>query len=172
MNRIYWPEISFFKLGDFSHDPSIYAEPELIYTLNQFRTRLGERIFPSPAEGAFVRFTGSKTSQHYVGPKDQPIRKSTAIDFFAEGTPIEIYSALLNQFLVKGIGVYLDTTGIDGKPWVMFHMDIREKGFKSFPLIWFCKKENGNNKYYYPQSQAEHWKFLRDERLYVRKDFT
>ena len=112
----------------------------MIYTLDQFRSLLGERIFPSTAPGAFVRFSGSETSQHYVGSEDNPIRKTTAIDFFAEGIPVEIFSGLLNQFFVKGIGIYLDTTGVDGKPWVMFHMDIREKGFKSFPLVWFCRK--------------------------------
>ena len=171
MDRIYWNDISFFTPGEFTHDPSIYAKPQLIYTLDQFRLRLGEKIYPSPAEGAFVRFNGSENSQHYVGQEKSPIRKSTAIDIFPEGIPINVFLGLMNLFFVKGIGIYLDTTGIDGKPWIMFHMDIREKGFKSYPLIWFCVKENGKNSYYYPQNNSEYWSFLKDERMYIRKEF-
>jgi hypothetical protein len=171
MEFIDWKHIHFFTKSEFNEDPDKYADPTLIYTLDKFRLTFGERIFPSPVEGAFVRFDGSKTSQHYVGDKENPIRKTTAIDFFPEGTPIEVYTYLLTNFLIKGIGIYLDTKGNDGLPWIMFHMDIREKGFKAFPLIWFCKKEKGINKYYYPQNNSKYWSFLTDERMYKRKVF-
>lgn len=168
--NINWEEIKYFKPREFSVNPDKYAHPQLIHTLDRFRLILKERIFPSPVTGAFARFDGSKNSQHYVGSKENPIRKTTAIDIFPEGIPIHIYTCLLNQFFVKGIGIYLDTNGIDGLPWVMFHMDIRKKGFNSFPLIWFCLKERGKNKYYYPQSNPNYWSFLKDERMYIRRD--
>lgn len=171
MDRIYWNDISFFTPEEFTHDPSIYADPQLIYTLDKLRLRLGEKIYPSPVDGAFVRFDGSETSQHYVGPEEAIIRKTTAIDFFPEGIPVHTYTCLVSQFFVRGIGIYLDTVGIDGNPWVMFHMDIREKGYKGSPLIWFCEKKEGKNKYYYPQVNEADWKFLQDGRLYIRKEF-
>lgn len=167
--NIDWDKIKFFKKSEFSEDPDKYADPDLIHILDRFRFLLGERIFPSPVEGAFVRFNGSRKSQHYVGPKDNPVRKTTAIDIFPEGMPIEIYSYLLTFFDIKGLGIYLDTKGVDGLPWIMFHIDIREKGFKAFPLIWFCKKENGINRYYYPQNDSKYWSFLQNEQLYKRK---
>jgi hypothetical protein len=171
MKNINWDHVNFFSKDEFNEDPDKYAEPQLIYALSHFRINLNECVFVSPVKGAFARFDGSKTSQHFVDSKEHPSKKSTGIDVFPEGIPIAIFSCLLNQRLIKGIGIYLDTTGNDGHPWVMFHIDIRKTGFKNLPLIWFCTKDNGINKYYYPQTNPEYWSFLKDERMYIRKEF-
>jgi len=135
-------------------------------------------MYPSPISGTLARSTGSQTSQHHVGPKEKPFRKSTASDIFCEGVPFSNYSSILASRLFKGIGIYLDTKGPDGKPWVMFHVDIRPSGFNSnSPLIWIVEKvydplkDETVDKYRFPQADPKYWKLFNDERLYRDKKF-
>ena len=116
MSRIDWNTVKYFKSRHFVDDTN-RAEPELIYSLDEARTILNVRIFPSTVPGALARFDkDAKTSQHYaVG------RKSKAADVFCEGVPIANFYTLLSLNLFNGIGIYLDTSGVDGKLWVMFH---------------------------------------------------
>jgi len=171
VDKINWDDITKFKPGDFSEDPDKYAEPELIYRLNAFRLKLGCIMHPSPVTGALARFSGGK-SQHVV----QNGEKSKATDQFPEGIPFATYSLALVLKLFKGIGVYLDTTGPDGNPWIMFHFDIRPIGFNyDTPLIWIAEKVKIGNevvtKYRYPQYESKHWKLFQDEKLYRFKQF-
>lgn len=169
-----WTLVSNFKPNEFPENPDLYAEPNLIYTLQDLRSiSAGNRIYPSPVNGALARFDGSKTSQHYVGPKDNPVRKSTAIDFFMEGIPIENMTMITSHPKIGGIGVYLDGIGVDGKHWVRFHIDIRDKGFINYvPTFWIVEKKFDNyqkksvDKYYYPQNTKQHWELLKKDVLY------
>jgi len=170
---INWKEINHFSAEEFSEDPTHLAEPELIISLDQFRSVINKRIFPSPVKGALARIGGSPASQHYIGNSlRQPVRKTTAVDIFCEGIPLENYQTLLSLNLFNGVGIYLDTTGPDGLPWIMFHVDIRPLGFnKQFPLIWFTKKTQNKNQYFYPQNQPTNWNLFNDSRLSCVKQF-
>jgi hypothetical protein len=157
MTSINWAKIKHFSPSEFPEDPDKYAEPELIYTLDKIRRAQGKPIYPSPVKGALARFDGSERSQHYaVG------RKSTGVDIFPECVPIQFMLLLMKFENIKGIGIYRDTTGINGKPWVMFHIDIRERGFNDLePLIWIAIKDmNYKTNYIYPQSNNYYWNLL------------
>lgn len=166
MKQVNWEMIDHFTPGEFSENP-IYAEPALIYAFDISRGSLKQKMRPSPVKGALARFMGNKDTEHYaVG------RRSTAGDVFCEGYPIINFVSLVSLRLFNGIGIYLDTIGPDGLPWVMFHLDIRKKGFdENNPLIWFCEKINGINVYTYPQYDLTQWRKLRYERLYETKQF-
>lgn len=159
-----WGNIKYFTKNEF-HRQADYLDDRVIIGLDTLRTNLQERIYISPRKGAVTRRTGSITSQHYVGlPNEEIVRKSTAIDVFIEGIPFNNYINILNSGLFSGIGIYLDTIGVDGKPWCMFHLDVRE-----VPLTWVCTKDfKGKNIYYYPQNNALHWQLLM-RRLFFRE---
>ena len=158
-----WLKVKNFDPSEFSENPS-FAEPELIYSLNTLRTLTGKAIYPSPVKGALARFNGNVNTQHYAIN-----RLSTACDIFCAGTPIINFITILGSKLFSGIGIYLSTTGIDGKPWVMFHLDIRKNTGK--PIIWFVKKvvtDNGvSNLYCYPHRDLKYWSLFQNDRLYI-----
>ena len=170
----HWEKIRYFKPSEFADDCEL-VDPELFYRLDFLREQYGASIYPSPVKGALARIGGSKTSQHFVGHNvDTITRQSTGVDVFPTGLPIRFYTNALRIGGINGIGMYLDTTGIDGKPWVMFHFDIRKLGFKiGVPLIWIAEKvicpetHKLKTKYRYPQLQPEYWSLLKDERLYI-----
>ena len=164
MKKINWDLINYFSESEFPENP-IYAEPELIYQLDFVRNRLNQRMFPSPIKGGLARFSGSSTTQHYaIG------RKSTAIDVFCEGYPIINIISIIQIHVFNGIGIYLDTTGPDGLPWIMFHLDLRKTPFSvNQPLIWIATKTQGKNNYFYPQYNPEYWKLLRHNLLFEQR---
>jgi len=160
-----WSEIPNFSRREFVVDPDRYIEPFLIYRLQDFRTRYGRRVFPSPVSGAIARTNGSKTSQHFIGDWDNPTRKSTAIDIFPEGKAIHYALAAMQMVGLNGIGVYLNTKGPDGQPWVMLHIDIRRLPANAHgPVFWVVDRE-GN--YRLPYKSPEHWKLFLDPKLYA-----
>lgn len=163
-----WDKVKYFSPEEFSENPDKYANSNLIYKLDDFRKLLGNPIYPSPVSGALARYKiGSTKSMHYVNDA----QKSRAIDIFPEGIPIEIFTMLIHCNLFNGIGIYLHGVGVDGSPWVRFHVDIREKGFKESPLIWIVDKDLITKKeiYYYPQLKNTFWGLLKDDRLYKKR---
>lgn len=166
-DKVDWNYVHNFSPEEFPEDPTYYAEPFLIHRLQDLRSTLGRAIHPSPVSGAMARDYGSKTSQHYIGNFKNPTRLSTAIDIFPEGRPIDCYTTLVSMIGINGIGVYLGTRGVDGLPWVMFHIDIRKvaDGIER-PLIWIADKAN---RYYYPQKAPQYWSMLRDEKMFIDK---
>jgi len=175
-DNIDWHQVRKFKSADFSESPDTYAEPRLIYSLDAVREFHGHRVYPSPVPGALARFDGSMASQHYVGNKQKPTRLATAVDIFPEGIPMAFFTCALGINAFKGVGIYLDTTGIDGTAWVMFHLDIRPKGFDDpQPLIWIATKQidtqtrKVTTKYFYPQSDTSKWALLNNPIMYEDK---
>jgi len=176
---IHWEKIYKLSQGEFSEDPDKYANPKVISGLSYIRKFTQRAMYPSPVSGALARFSGSKTSQHYVGNKNNPERKSTACDVFCEGIPFSIYSSIVASRRFRGVGLYLDTNGPDGLPWIMFHLDIRRKGFNAnSPLIWIVERvwhptQAGKkvDKYRYPQAEPKYWSLLNDDRVYYDKQF-
>jgi hypothetical protein len=177
MKKINWKDIVYFDADDFSEDPNSYCETEMIYRLDYFRMKYEQKIWPSPVSGATARFDGSKTSQHYVDITKNIYSK--ALDVFPEGYPIDVYNHALSLRLFNGIGIYLDTKGPDGLPWVMFHFDMRNVGYKyGVPIIWIVEKvfdsitQKTINKYRYPQQpqNSHYWSLLKDDRLYKFKE--
>ncbi len=164
---INWNNVYKLSPEEFSEDPNKYADPKLIYSLGKLRELLDMRMFPSPVSGALARQKGSKTSQHYAVN-----RLSTASDVFIEGIPFAILTKVLFSNLFTGVGIYLDTRGPDGKPWVMFHLDIRKR---YFPFIWIVQKmydpETGiiSDSYLYPQKHPEYWRLMNNECLYKNR---
>ena len=166
---INWNSIYKLSPGEFSEDPNKLAEPALIYSLSKLRKILGSKMYPSPTPGALARSNGSKTSQHYAVD-----RLSTASDVFIEGAPFEIFSKIMYSKLFTGIGIYRNTKGPDGKPWVMFHLDIRKR---EFPFIWFVHKlydrdtREISDCYRYLQNDARYWRLFNDTKLFENKLF-
>jgi len=171
---INWSNVSNFKKTEFSADPDKYVEPVLIYCLDYLRTMLNKKIIPSPVNGSLARFGGSKTSQHYVGKlNEEIIRLSTACDVFIEGTTFSNFCTIMSSRLFNGIGIYLDSTGPDGKPWCMIHLDIRRVGFSALvPLIWIAEKDSQNKwSYKYPQYNIGQWDLFQDRKFFLTKKF-
>ena len=173
---INWESVHKLSPGEFSEDPDKYAEPELIYGLSHLRKLTRKAMYPSPVSGALARFSGSSTSQHFVGPKNKPVRKSKASDIFCADVPMVTYSSILMAGMFTGIGIYLETNGPDGLPWIMFHVDIRTH-ISTLPLIWIVErvydpiKKKRIDKYRYPQTSPDYWKLLNDKRFYSHKKF-
>ena len=116
---INWKEIKHFKKHEFSEDPDIYAEPELILNLERYRILLNNKVHPSPREGTLARFEDEdKYSQHYAMG-----RKSTATDVFPDGDPLIAWMLAISCGLWGGVGVYFDTTYLY-KPKIMLHLDL------------------------------------------------
>jgi len=165
-----WKQLKHFSPSEFPLNGR-HLSDSLLLSLDKGRALLGQRIFPSPVEGAAARFGGSKTSQHYVGESPQDIvREATAVDVFAEGMPMENFLLLFGSGLFNGIGVYLNTY-YDGTAWVMFHLDKREKGYEGMPLVWVAKKVISSEgeivtKYFYPQTSSQCWSLLQNAKLY------
>ena len=128
-----------FSPGEFSEDPNKFAHPELLRKAQQFRTILRAKIFPSKAEGALARTSGNKTSWHFV----DDVKLSMAWDIFCNTHIFKAWTVALSCGLWKGLGVYFDTHGNNGKPWPMLHLDLRPK-----PLIWY--RDDGE--YFYPHT--------------------
>lgn len=173
---INWSKIPNFKPEHFPENPDLYSDPKIMYALQSIRSKSRQLIFPSPAPGALARFDGNEATQHYVGNALNPTRKSTAIDFFMEGIPIQNLCTVMTITEIKGIGVYLDTFGPDGKLWVMFHIDVRENGFTDdLALLWICEKvwkpsdKKMINTYRYPQTTLEYWSLLQNDKMYSDK---
>lgn len=169
---INWERVYKFSPKEFSEDPNKHAEPLLMYSLGDTRRTYGKRMFPSPVKGALARFTGKTTTQHYAVGK-----RSKASDIFPEGVPFNFYFTVLSMNLFRGIGVYLDTKGPDGLPWIMFHLDIRKSGFTNeLPLIWIVEniydptKGRHVDKYRYPQFDSSYWNLFNDQRLYTFRE--
>lgn len=170
MEKIDWNKVRWFKKADFVDDTDL-VDSTFMYKVDRARSILDKRMFPSPVHGSFARRYGSKTSRHYAKG-----RLSDAFDNFCEGIPFENYTKLLNSRLFNGLGIYLDTCGCDGLPWIMFHFDTRPGGFNSKePLIWIAKKVRTKHKvttkYYYPQNNPQYWKLLNDRRFYSPKKY-
>ena len=167
MKKTDWNKVQKLSPNEFSENPR-HAEPLLIYSLDEIRTVMNEKMYPSKVSGALARFSGSTTTQHYAVD-----RLSKACDVFCEGYPIYNFMTILNSGLFNGIGIYLDTNGNDGKSWVMFHLDIREIGFNyNSSLIWIATRKihplthKNSTEYHYPQKDPKYWKLLKSEIMY------
>lgn len=160
-----WNDVKYFHRWSFSEDGN-KASPALIQALDKGRRVIGQRMWPSPVKGALARQGGSPTSQHYIG---DGIRKSTGSDIFAEGIPMENFLMLYHTGLFGGMGIYLDTTGPDGLPWVMLHLDIREIPDGGRPLVWFRHKVSGKAIYAYPHRDPKALTCFRDGRMYINR---
>jgi hypothetical protein len=132
-----------FEFTEFSESAELYADGELLFNLQHFRTLLGVPFYPSKAKGALARFDDKdKKSQHYAMN-----RYSTAIDGFCDCHIFKAWSIAISCGLWGGVGVYFDTKGNNGSPWPMLHLDLRPNR-----LFWY--RANGHylystNKFFY-----------------------
>lgn len=171
--NIDWDQVYKLRPYEFSENPNLYAEPALIYALSKTRKSTQKVMLPSPVGGALARFKVGN-SQHDVGSYKNPTRLSTACDVFMQGIPFENFVNILSLKVFNAIGIYLDTYGPDGKPWVMFHLDIRPPKLNSdSPLIWISYKiwsgKTVKSEYRYPQNQSECWKLLNNKKFFAKK---
>jgi len=150
---INWAKIPDFQPHEFPEDPNKHADPQLMYSLQDYRYLLGRAFFPSPVPGALAR--DDKSSEHFSNDKF----KSRAIDGFPKGCPADAWQIALSSQLWGGIGLYLDTH-YQGKKWVMLHLDLRPLGHNhanNTVLLWIRDK---NGKYVYPQYEKRGMKYL------------
>lgn len=127
-------KVKYFRKEEFSEDPTIYADVNLIKRLDLLRGFLNTPIFPSPAPGALARFDGRGSSRHYA-----KYRLSDAIDIFVKEDPFKTFSSILFSGYFYRVGVYFDTT-FQGKPLPMFHLDLKPE-----KLLWM--RVDGNYTY-------------------------
>ncbi len=117
---IHYPNFPEFE--QFGIDLSL-TEADLILALQKVRNLSGIPITPSPLQGAWSRTSGSETSRHYAVN-----RKSDAGDVFPRrGRGTEVWLTAQQVPEINGFGLYLDKRGTDGKPWIMFHLDLRTR---------------------------------------------
>ena len=94
-----------------------------ILELQAIRNLGGFPIYPGGYQDNWGRRHGSSTSEHYaVG------RLATAGDVFpVRGHALEFWWLALKRPRIGGLGLYADTDGLDGSPWVMVHFDLRDR---------------------------------------------
>lgn len=126
INGIDMPDFSF---REFSEDP-FYADVRLLKSLQEYRTLLDEKIRPSMAFGALARFSGPKTSTHFVDLNN--MKFSTAIDIFPDCDIFKAWTVALRCGLWGGVGVYFSTTNNSMVKAPMLHLDLRTDH-----LLWF-----------------------------------
>lgn len=129
--------------------PLHLLDRNIVLTLQSLRTRSGIPIHPSPHPEAWARTSGNVSSRHYaVG------RLSDAGDVFpARGKAMELWLVAQQYERIGGLGLYSDTTGIDGFPWIMMHLDLRP----STRTFWV--RENG--RYWYLHFEPrEFWRAI------------
>lgn len=141
---IEWDEVDYFHHDEFSEDPDLYADPSLIYMLDDFRTLLNSAIYPSPAKGALARFDGNPDSRHYAVD-----RKSDAVDIFVDSDIRHAWLLSMTSGQWGGVGVYFDTYYRDRK-WPMLHLDLRPLTSLSGITYWFR-----DGQYYSPSWKEE-----------------
>ena len=161
-----WSVVKYFNESEF-HGDANNLDVNVILGLDYLRGKLKEPIHVSNVKGAVARYWGSKTSQHYVGlNQEEIVRKSTAVDVFIEGIPFLNVIGIIKAELFTGIGIYINTTGMDGEPWLMFHLDQRKDRSVTDPLVWIANKVYDSTKkkwvtkYHYPQRDASLWSLL------------
>lgn len=135
-------DIEHFAPGEFPGDALNHVEANLILALDEFRAKLGEPVLPSPVLAGWYRTTGSQGSRHYAQG-----RLSDAGDVFPDCNIVHALLTAMRQRAWGGIGVYLDTTGPNGQPWPMLHLDLRP----GEQVLWMRLP---GNRYVYPQSSA------------------
>jgi hypothetical protein len=142
-----------FSPDEFSEDPTIYGDFRLFNNaLFPFREWWGRPIYPSPAEGALARFSGPRSSHHYVGPRRRIERRSTAVDVFPEGDPFRAWLLAVSCGVFGAVGWYPHTNGPNGRPWPMLHLDVRKPGeghSHNHPLLWM-RDDEGYHYIHYP----------------------
>jgi hypothetical protein len=154
-------KINGVNMPNFTHkeippEKAQYMDWLILRHIQTYRDILGCPFSVSLAQGALIRFSGRKTSEHHVivnpvtGP---PVKLSRAIDGFPECNIFEAWSVALSSMLFGGIGVYFDTLNNHGVPQPMLHLDLR-----SAPLIWY----RNHGVYYYPHKDENFFKRLMD----------
>jgi len=126
-----FPEFAQYNL------PLELVNASLLITLQDIRDETGIPITPSPVHDGWARTDGSQASRHYaVG------RLSDAGDVFAErGLGAKLFFKMIEVPNIGGLGIYVDTNGLDGNPQIMVHFDLRPHRSKT---IWVR-----NHKYEY-----------------------
>lgn len=153
MSDIDWEKVKYFdpKIDKFPEDPDVYADPKIIYAVDDYRGITGKPVHPSPVPGALARLDGSKTGRHYAVN-----RKSDAIDVFPEGDIRTNWMLAVTSGLFGGVGLY-PFTKYRGRDWPMLHLDCRpfkgEGGKDDFTLLWL---RDQHGQYWYPQRSKAH----------------
>ena len=112
---------SFPEFARYGIDLSL-THADVVLTLQAIRTAGGFAVYPGPHQSNWGRSYGSETSRHYAID-----RLSDAGDVFpARGHALDFWLIAQEFLKVGALGLYLDTRGIDGQPWVMVHFDLRE----------------------------------------------
>lgn len=150
---INWNNVTNFSASEFPEDPDLYADPQVIYALDQEREWLGKRVWPSPAEGGLARFgEDDRGGQHFAAPEEGIYSK--AVDRFPEGHIKQAWLLSISSGLWGAVGIYTDTNGPDGSRWPMLHSDLRAPGVghsQDHMLLWH-KDRHG---YHYIQYDLE-----------------
>lgn len=101
----------------------------LVLAIQRFRDVSGIALIPSPVIAGWARNTGSANSQHWALG-----RLSTAGDLFpARGKALSAWLNAIGMPEFGGVGIYNDTNGPDGRPWVMIHVDLRPES------VWWIR---------------------------------
>jgi len=129
--------------------PLELVSASLLVTLQGIRDKTGIPITPSPVHDGWARTDGSKTSRHYaVG------RLSDAGDVFAaRGRGLDLWLRLIETSNIGAIGLYADTNGPDGSPWLMIHLDLRSARQK---VLWVRDERY----VYFHQDRVDFWRVV------------
>lgn len=119
-----------------------------ILELQAIRNKCGFPVYPGGYQSNWGRTYGSTTSEHYAVH-----RLATAGDVFpARGRVLCFWTHARNRLHVRGLGLYLDVNGPDGKPWVMVHFDLRDTH-----LFWI---RDNSNYTFWPHDPVNFWRLF------------
>lgn len=142
-----WEKVKYYnpERDQFSENPDEYAEPELIYTLDKFRSMVKIPLRPSRIDGSLARFEGHEQSRHYAID-----RLSDAIKVCPDGSLRKTWLVAICSGLWGGVGLYpyLKNQGIS-EPTL--HLDLRpvaEGNSHRYTIIWF---KDIDGEHYFPQ---------------------
>lgn len=147
IQSVHYPNFPEFEEAGIDLD---LTDADTILALQEIRKQAGVPIYPGRKQDNWGRLDGSKTSQHYAG-----CFPSLAGDVFpARGFAIRTWIGAQNVSNVKALGLYLDTNGQDGKPWIMMHYDLRRQPTRIFWIRF-------RGKYIYLHNESSlFWKYL------------
>lgn len=140
------------NMPNFTHDEippgtAQFMDKHILENIQEYRNLLGCPFSISQADGALIRFDGSKTSEHHVvSNQGVPVKLSRAIDGFPNCNIFEAWTKALSSNLFGGIGVYFDTKNNKGMFQPMLHLDLRASS-----LMWY----RDDDEYFYPHKNKD-----------------
>lgn len=124
-------QLDHFSFKEFGAD-GLLLSVDLLKKLDEFRSRIGQRVLISPAPGALLRFNPEKKeSQHFW------LKGNAADIMLPDGIHLDTAYSIAQDVGFTGIGI-----GPEWKPFPGMHLDVRQTENNRI-ASWGYMKQNG-----------------------------